>query len=299
MAFEAMKQLMKRLYCDKIDIHTHLINTPGAAERRMRADEILGFSACVLLPGAPERAGAEMSLLPQDACEIAKRYPDHFAWLCNLKPDGTGATRQKLIEYQKMGAKGVGEFSFRMRFDSPEMEHLFACLEELQLCFLFHMSPADEDPYYGILDDPRMPGLEGALRKFPGVKFIGHSQCFWFEMAKTEETDPRIRNSFPREPYTQPGRIPELMAKYPNLYCDLSANSGQNAMFRNPEYAVEFMNTYADRIFFGTDWIEEGNGAFRFCLDSFLDIQHLDGKLTDEAYQKICFKNARRVFFNG
>lgn len=298
MPFEEMKRLMKRLYCEKIDIHTHLINTPGAVDRRMRADEILGFSGCVLLPAAPERENTGESLRPEDAWEISKQYPDHFAWLCNLKPDGTEATRQKLIEYKKMGAKGVGEFSFRMRFDSKEMEHMFACLEELQMCFLFHMSPVDKEPYYGILDDPRMPGLEGALRKFPGVKFIGHSQSFWFEMAKTDETDPVVRNSFPKEHYSEPGRIPELMAKYPNLYCDLSANSGQNAMFRNPDYAVEFMNTYADRIFFGTDWIEEGNGPFCFCLDSFLDMKHLDGELTDDAYQKICYKNAKRIFFD-
>ena len=45
------------------------------------------------------------------------------------------------------------------------------------------------------------------------------------------------------------GRVPELFAKYPNLYGDLSANSGSRAIMRDPEFGLWFLETYADRLF--------------------------------------------------
>jgi hypothetical protein len=43
------------------------------------------------------------------------------------------------------------------------------------------------------------------------------------------------------------------MRKYPNLYGDLSAGSGCNALARDPEYAIKFMTEFQDRLMFGLD----------------------------------------------
>ena len=45
----------------------------------------------------------------------------------------------------------------------------------------------------------------------------------------------------------------ELMREYGNLYCDLSANSGRNAMMRDPDFASNFLTEFADRIYYGAD----------------------------------------------
>ena len=284
-------------FCNKIDIHTHMMDDENLISQRLTANRYLGFSKCVLLPGTVEmKMDGRKPFLPEDACALTQRYPEHFAWMCNIIPDGTEQTAQKLREYKKQGAVGLGEFGTRLRFDDPRMDHLFSVLEELEMPFLFHMAPADSNPYYGIVDDPRMPGLERALAKFPKLIFIGHSQLVWYDVAKTEETDPEMRNSCPVGKVTE-GRVAELMRRYPNLYGDLSANSGQTAIMRDPEYGIGFMKEFQDRLMFGTDWMFREGMPFRFVLSTWLDYCVMKDLLPFEAYEKICCANAERLFF--
>ena len=37
------------------------------------------------------------------------------------------------------------------------------------------------------------------------------------------------------------------------MYADLSANSGLNAIARDPEFGIPFLNNFADKLLFGTD----------------------------------------------
>ena len=129
------------------------------------------------------------------------------------------------------------------------------------------------------------------LKKHPKLKFIGHSQPFWAELSAdiTEE----FRNRYPKGKVTE-GRIAELLRKYDNLYCDLSAGSGANSMMRDPEYAEKFLNEFADRIFFGCD-ICDAKAAFPFKFSDFLEQMRADGRLKEENYRKICRENAERV----
>ena len=94
-------------------------------------------------------------------------------------------------------------------------------------------------------------------------------------------------------PVTPGGRVPELFEKYPNLYGDLSANSGSRAIMRDPEFGLAFLEKYADRLFFATDMV---NADMVFPLGAWLDEPVPEGKLSREAYEKICWGNAQRVF---
>ena len=100
-----------------------------------------------------------------------------------------------------------------------------------------HVSPRPNFNY-GIVDEIGLPRIERVLKKFPDLKLIGHSQPFWAEMSAdlTEET----RNAYPTGKVT-PGRLVQLMHECENLYCDLSAGSGGNALMRDPEHAVQFL----------------------------------------------------------
>jgi hypothetical protein len=75
---------------------------------------------------------------------------------------------------------------------------------------------------------------------------------FWAEIS--DNVDEQSRNDYPSGPVEKPGRLPELLAKYPNLYGDISAYSGYNALTRDPEYGYRFMEEFQDQLLFGTDY---------------------------------------------
>ena len=290
--------------CKKYDVHTHLGfegNEMGlfTVESRMEFDKMMGIEKCVILPAAAlppatmpglEPSGPKM-FTSEDACEIARKHPEHFIWFCNVYPTGTDETYEELKRYKEMGAAGVGEFATVLRFDDPKMEHLFKCCEELELPFLFHMSPNGIN--YGVIDEPGLPLLEQALVKFPKVKFIGHSQPFWFEISEyPSDLTPEERNVYPGGKVI-PGRVPYLLEKYPNLYADLSADSGGNALLRDADYGIEFLIKFQDKLLFGSDIC---NTDFIYPLASYLDSLLHQFKISEEVYEKICKTNMEKVF---
>ena len=102
---------------------------------------------------------------------------------------------------------------------------------------------------YGIIDELGLPRLEKMLKKHPKLKIFGHSQCFWSEIGENSE---ELRNTYP-EGKVKNGRLPELLRKYENLYCDLSAGSGANALMRDREHAARFIEEFSDRLLYGCD----------------------------------------------
>ena len=283
--------------CLKLDVHTHVATTENpmgmfTVEERIEFDKFYGVDKCVMLTMEPP-AGVPVNpgmMTPEQAAEVVAKYPDHFVWFCNVNPDGTDATYEKLKKYKEMGAKGVGEFATLRRFDDPIMEHMFGCCEKLGLPILFHMSPNGLG--YGVIDEAGLPLLEGALQKFPNLVFIGHSQPFWFEMSQYPEgLTAEERNIYPRGKVI-PGRVPYLLEKYPNLYADLSADSGGNALIRDEEYAIEFLNKFQDKVMFGSDVC---NTNFIYPLAFYLDSLLHQDKISDEVYIKVCRGNAEKL----
>ena len=153
-----------------------------------------------------------------------------------------------------------------------------------------HISPRP-NYNYGIVDDIGLPRLEKMLKKHPDVKILGHSQPFWAEMSADLTED--MRNDYPKGKVTE-GRLPKLMREYGNLYCDLSAGSGANALMRDPEYAARFMEEFADRILYACDFCTITN-AHQFAFNDFLDQMVTDGMLSEENYRKIVRGNAERL----
>jgi predicted TIM-barrel fold metal-dependent hydrolase len=155
-----------------------------------------------------------------------------------------------------------------------------------------HMSP-EEGYSYGVVDGPGLPLLEEVLQKYPNLKILGHSQTFWIEMSGDAPKDREGRNSWGDGPVVPGGRVPELFEKYPNLYGDLSANSGSRAIMRDEAFGLAFLEKYADRLFFATDMV---NKDMVFPLGEWLDRMVSEGKLSEAAYEKIVRGNAQRIF---
>ena len=288
-----------------IDIHVHAIqeetmprpdngsqpiSTPEVLIRRY--DE-LGIEKGVILPIAtPDSTYIIQS--NEEVLRMAANHPGRFIPFCNLDPrccmnDWQAPLEKLLMYYRDKGCKGVGEITANLPVLDPRVQNLFRAAEKAGLPVTFHLAPY-QGCIYGLVDDPGLPQLEESLRRYPNLKFFGHSQAFWAEMGKDPSIQDRL--GYPKGEITQEGRVPQLMRKYGNLYGDLSAGSGFNALSRDRKYAVQFLNEFADRLFFGTDICAPETPAW--LVDFLLDLRKT-GEISETVFQKVAGKNAIRI----
>lgn len=290
----------------KIDIHCHATAFPDyqpgwknglrflSDTEQLEVLDKLNVEKGVLLPIiAPDAQWMTMS--NQEAKLLADKYPDRFVWFCNVDPRQAGYSENADLEflinrYKDMGAKGLGELTTPLDADHPMMQNLFAACERTNMPVLIHIAP-QHGGTYGIVDEPGLPRIEKMLKKYPNMKMIGHSAAFWCEIS---DCPPELRNDYPTGKIEKDGRLAELLRECPNLYCDLSAGSGSNAMMRDPEYAAKFLTEFADRIFYGTD-VCNVNNVFQYAFDEFLIGLVDSGKLSQENYEKIIRLNAVKL----
>lgn len=225
---------------------------------------------------------------------IAKNNADVFYWFCNVDPrmceNNSQSDLSYMLEYYKnRGAIGVGEVTANLYADDPLMENLFYHCGEMDMPVTIHIAPYKYNSY-GIIDELGLPRLEKILKKYPKVKILGHSQCFWSEISA--DVDVTTRNRYPKGKVKE-GRLVELMRNYPNLYCDVSAGSGCNAMTRDPDFAYGFIEEFSDRLMYGTDVC---TAKWDNNFDQWLDESVADGLISEENYRKICRENAIKLF---
>jgi len=290
-----------------IDCHTHV--TPSKSTTRANGttyptpDELiakldaLGIDRSVIFPSVnPECRHRFVTV--EDVIGIAEQHPDRFIPFCNIDPrmesNSPNADFSRYFEYYKQaGCKGVGEMCANLPFDDPLVENMLRQCEEHGLPLTFHIGP-QQGACYGLYDELGLPRLEGALKKFPNLLFLGHSQPFWAEIGTglTDET----RRHYPKGPVQPGGRLVALFERYPNLYGDLSAGSGHNALSRDPEFGYEFMDRFQDRLLFATDISFPGYDP---PLPAFFRGVREEGKISEEAAEKIAWRNADRILGLG
>ncbi|HOZ48957.1 MAG TPA: amidohydrolase family protein [Candidatus Hydrogenedentes bacterium] len=286
-----------------IDIHVHVRkHTPvlrhgkpayaTPAELLARYDAI-GVERAVILP----EASPECAYMPQsneEALDIAHEFPDRFIPFCNIDPramtNSAGAPLGDLLRhYRDLGCKGIGEVSPNLPFLDPLVQNLFKHAEEANLPLTFHVA-CRMGGIYGLYDDPGLPQFEESLMRFPRLTFLAHSQSFWAEMAPLRTPDER--GGYPKHPVHEEGAVPKLFRRYGNLHGDLSAGSGCNALTRDPEYAVRFLNEFQDRLFFGTDICAPDTPTP--LVDFLLGLRN-SGMISETVFQKVARENAIRL----
>ena len=282
----------------KIDLHLHLtpFQIPKLGKLNLTSGknmiphlEKLGIEKGVLMSSAEKGMPFGTNRANKKICD---QFPGRYFWMCALKPEHPETVYERMALYKSQGAIGVGELTTNRRLDDPFLQALFAAAEKLEMPVTIHMSP--EVGYsYGVVDEPGLPLLEDVLKKYPKLKLLGHSQTFWIEMSADAPTEKEARNQWGNGPVIPGGRVPELFEKYPNLYGDLSANSGSRAIMRDPEFGLAFLERYADRLFFATDMV---NKDMVFPLGAWLDEMVAAGRLSRETYEKIIRRNAERIF---
>jgi len=143
---------------------------------------------------------------------------------------------------------------------------------------------------YGLYDDPGLPQLERSLQLFPDLVFLAHSQTFWAEMGTLDT--PGDRYGYPMYPVREEGVVPKLMRRYPNLYGDLSAGSGCNALRRDREYGIRFIHEFQDRLLFGTDICAPDTPT---PLVDYLLLLREEGDISKKVFEKIARTNAIKL----
>ena len=290
----------------KIDIHAHCVPfaeyapkyenngcTMPSPETMFDFYEKLNIEKGVLLPiVSPE---AQLCVMPPENSKyLADLYPKKFLWFCNVDPRAYSNTKDAnlgylLEHYMSLGAKGVGELTSNLYTDDPKTENLFGFCAELGLPVTIHIAPKP-DGFYGIIDELGLPRLEKMLKKHPKLKIFGHSQFFWSEIGENSD---EIRGSYPKGKVKE-GRLHYLLRNYENLFCDLSAGSGANALMRDREHAAKFIEEFSDRVLYGCDICAKVN-TFPFDFDEFLTSMRASGEISEKNYRKLVRGNAERI----
>ena len=285
-----------------IDVHAHayLFDSPPQDGKTQfcTVDEILkrydelNIEKGILLP----LIGPE-TYLPQsnqEILEICRQHPDRFIPFFNIDPRGISNSEFTDFSpwinwFKEHGCKGVGEFMPNMYFRDPRVLNMFRQFEAAGLPVIF-----DDTVYvnyrYGLVDEPGLPQLEMILHSFPKLILLGHGPAFWSEMGKLETVYDRGR--YPNYPISEEGAVPKLFRRYPNLWGDLSAGSGYNALARDVDYAIHFLNEFQDRLCFGTDICY---ATQNLPLADFLIDLKKSGKLSADAFEKIARGNIKRL----
>ncbi len=293
---------MKEVCKNKIDIHAHSIITDcpdrtfvgfHSPEELMAKYDKYGIEKGFLLPlTSPEHRNFMMTTEMER--DIAEKYPERFYFGIGLDPkmikNNLESDFTYLIEfYKSKGAKVVGEVTTNINFDDPMYLNILSQCEKCDIPVIIHISPA-VGYTYGVVDEVGLPRVEKILQTFPKLKLFGHSQAFWAHMGTN--VDAEIMKGYP-EGKVEKGRLWELFSKYENLYGDLSAGSGFNALARDEENGLLFLETFKDRLCFACDFCDSRDWGK---LSEWIDRKYLNGELSEEAYFKICRENAVRIF---
>jgi predicted TIM-barrel fold metal-dependent hydrolase len=256
-----------------VDVHTHL-GTVWSSGQPLSATELLRWmdaheiAQTFVLPLISPESSSYM-ITPDFILAETKLHRDRLIPFCSVDPRTSYLGGQKglvgmLRRYQDAGAKGFGEHKPGVKVDDPLNMALYEACSELKLPLLFHLDNQRN------MDVPGLPGLERALKAYPETIFIGHGNGWWASISgQVAQVD---LGGYPRGEVTPGGAIDMLMDKYPNLYGDLSAGSGANAIRRDTKFGRDFLIRRADRLMFGTDFLAPGQDVPQFDILGVLNL---------------------------
>lgn len=198
------------------------------------------------------------------------------------RPDGLDRLKAAVEIY---GVRVCGELKLRMMFDNRDAVRMYRFCGENDIPVTIHLDyEQDRDSSY-----PRpnywygggIDAFERALKECPETVFLGHAPGFWAHISNDDQYN---KVSYPEGEVIPGGKLPRLLREYSNLCCDLSAGSGRNALQRDPDFALEFIDEFQDRLLFARD-------CFDGRLHEFLSGLNLPG----ETAEKILYKNAESL----
>ena len=279
-----------------IDIHTHIGQTWNHTEL-LTAKALLDWmdahdiAQSIVLPlVSPESSGYLITV--DYVLAETKPHRDRLIPFCCIDPrtsytNGRHGLRHIIKKWVDAGAKGFGEHKPGVAFDHPGNQEIYAVCNEMKLPLIFHLEGGAEPRNW---DKPGLPAVEAMLKAFPDVNFCGHGPGWWGSISG--DVDEKLAG-YPKKPVAPGGAIDRLMDACPNIFGDLSAGSGSNALSRDLAFAKGFIQRRQDRLMFGTDFLSPAQKVPQFDLYEKL-------ALPEDIQAKIFRDNAKRVLkLNG
>jgi predicted TIM-barrel fold metal-dependent hydrolase len=240
----------------------------------------------VLLTGAAAEARAKQTVAA---------HPTRFVRVASIdmtQPDAIDYLRKAA----KGGALGFGEIKSQVAAASPEMQRLYAVAAELNLPITIHFQEVNQPNSPGTFNTG-LKQFDAMLKKFPRTTFIGHADAFWANVSADYAED----TSYPKGPITPGGATDRFLGEYPNLYADMSANSGNNFLNRDPEFAARFLERHQNKLMFGSDCScadgrgTSGRGAAAGRCIARATLTMLKKLAPADQFRKIVWENGNRV----
>lgn len=278
----------------KIDVHVHLgkllYSRPRLTVKDIlnMMDELDVEKSCIMAIDSPEEL--DYFFTTYQVLRACKQHPDRLVPFCNVDPrheepvehDGIKSFNPfPIIErYMERGCKGFGEIITGLWIDDFRLMKIYEACGQLSLPIVIHIDK------YRNMDDLGLPRLEKVLKANPNTIFITHAQHWWSEISAdvTEEE----RSSYPKRPVLPGGRADQLLQQYNNLYADLSAYSGVNAITRDPEFTKEFFIRNQNKLLYGSDIVSKGQ-----VLKNHEVIDEID--VDDEIKKKVYYLNSKKL----
>lgn len=278
----------------KIDVHVHLgkllYSRPRLTVKDIlnMMDELDVEKSCIMAIDSPEEL--DYFFTTDQVLRACKQHPDRLIPFCNVDPrheepvehDGIKSFNPfPIIErYMERGCKGFGEIITGLWIDDFRLMKIYKACGQLSLPIVIHIDK------YRNMDDLGLPRLEKVLKANPNTIFITHAQHWWSEISAdvTEEE----RSSYPKRPVLPGGRADQLLQQYNNLYADLSAYSGVNAITRDPEFTKEFFIRNQNKLLYGSDIVSKGQ-----VLKNHEVIDEID--VDDEIKKKVYYLNSKKL----
>lgn len=193
----------------------------------------------------------------------AERAPGRFILGFAPDPRRPEAIDQLHAAIEIYGVRICGELKLRMMYDNPDALRMYRFCGEKGLPVTVHIDYEFEtgtnyprpNYWYG----GGIEAFERAIAACPETKFLGHAPGFW---AHISGDDLYNKEAYPNGKVIPGGKLIEMLRKYPNLYCDLSAGSGCKAMTRDPEFAKEFLLEFQDRVLYARDYFDNIHQEF-------------------------------------
>lgn len=271
-----------------VDVHTHVGRllhdlAPNRPEDLIETMDALGIEqAVVLAVESPEEL--DYYVTTEQVLEACALHSGRLIPFCSVDPRRRYPERfdpEPLIaEYAARGCRGFGEVLAGVPIDDPGLQAIYAACGRHCLPVLFHTD------HLICRDEPGLPGLERMLGEFPETIFVGHAIRFWAEISADVKPEQFHISVYAGGPVVRGGTTDRLLTEYPNLYGDLSGGSGLNALTRDPEFGLDFLERQQDKLLLGTDILTPGQQPaiveyLRTCA------------ISEEAREKICHLTAR------
>lgn len=278
-----------------IDIHQHTNYRERTNAQLLAHQRAMGVTQTILLPAGsavkrPSTADGKHNALGgvgaggnETVLAAARQTPKEFFFGANEVTDLPEA-RAEIAKYLELGAIIIGEQKFGVECDSAESQILYQLAADYRVPILLHFQHGTYNRGF--------ERFHKMLDKFPKTIFIGHAQTWWANIDKNH-TDQNVL--YPKGKVTPGGLTDRYLADYPNMFADMSAGSGLNALTRDEEHARGFLDRHQDKILYGSDCDDRvGMGPACSGSQTIAAIRRLAPNKAAE--RKILFENAKKLF---